>query len=164
MSATDFSGAHLQGLSSSKIVLLKIAAMLAAVMQVLDMTIANVALPHMQAALGANQESVSWVLTSYIVASAIALPATGWSTVTRPLSTATWTIRAIGWTRRQTNKFQGNNNRPTTRGGNYWKDSSAEPVSSSMMNGWLSITREPLLLTRLFRLASRVSSVTCPTS
>ncbi|MEZ5711704.1 MAG: DHA2 family efflux MFS transporter permease subunit [Sphingobium sp.] len=57
---------------------MKIAAMLAAVMQVLDMTIANVALPHMQAALGANQESVSWVLTSYIVASAIALPATGW--------------------------------------------------------------------------------------
>ena len=78
MSATDFSGAHQQGLSSNKIVLLKTATMLAALMQVLDMTIANVALPHMQAALGANQESVSWVLTSYIVASAIALPATGW--------------------------------------------------------------------------------------
>lgn len=78
MSATDFSGAHQAGLSSNKIVLLKVAAMLAALMQVLDMTIANVALPHMQAALGANQESISWVLTSYIVASAIALPATGW--------------------------------------------------------------------------------------
>jgi MFS transporter, DHA2 family, multidrug resistance protein len=58
--------------------LLKMAIMLATLMQVLDMTIANVALPHMQAALGANQDSVSWVLTSYIVASAIAMPITGW--------------------------------------------------------------------------------------
>lgn len=57
---------------------LKAAAMLATLVQVLDMTIANVALPHMQAALGANQDSVTWVLTSYIVASAIAIPATGW--------------------------------------------------------------------------------------
>jgi DHA2 family multidrug resistance protein len=47
-------------------------------MQVLDTTIANVALPHMQAALGANPESVNWVLTSYIVAAAITTPATGW--------------------------------------------------------------------------------------
>lgn len=52
--------------------------MLATLMQVLDMTIANVALPHMQSALGANQDNLSWVLTSYIVASAIAMPATGW--------------------------------------------------------------------------------------
>lgn len=57
---------------------LKAAAMLATLIQVLDMTIANVALPHMQAALGANQDNLSWVLTSYIVASAIAMPATGW--------------------------------------------------------------------------------------
>lgn len=58
--------------------LLKATAILAMLIQVLDMTIANVALPHMQAALGANQDSISWVLTSYIVASAIAIPATGW--------------------------------------------------------------------------------------
>ncbi len=58
--------------------MLKAAAILAMLIQVLDMTIANVALPHMQAALGANQDSVSWVLTSYIVAAAIAIPATGW--------------------------------------------------------------------------------------
>ena len=57
---------------------LKASAMLATMIQVLDMTIANVALPHMQAALGANQDSISWVLSSYIVASAIAIPATGW--------------------------------------------------------------------------------------
>ena len=42
--------------------------MLAVLMQVLDTTIANVALPHMQAALGATQETINWVLTSYIVA------------------------------------------------------------------------------------------------
>jgi len=58
--------------------LVTIAVMLAVLIQVLDTTIANVALPHMQAALGATQESVNWVLTSYIVASAIALPIAGW--------------------------------------------------------------------------------------
>ncbi|NJC06394.1 DHA2 family multidrug resistance protein [Sphingomonas kaistensis] len=58
--------------------LITIAVMLAVLMQVLDTTIANVALPHMQASLGATQESVNWVLTSYIVASAIAIPIAGW--------------------------------------------------------------------------------------
>jgi len=58
--------------------LVTIAVMLAVLIQVLDTTIANVALPHMQASLGATQESVNWVLTSYIVASAIALPIAGW--------------------------------------------------------------------------------------
>lgn len=52
--------------------------MIAVLMVTLDMTIANVALPHMQAALGANPESISWVLTSYILASAIMTPLTGW--------------------------------------------------------------------------------------
>lgn len=52
--------------------------MLASLLQVVDMTIANVAIPHMQSALGATPESVMWVLTSYIIASAIATPMTGW--------------------------------------------------------------------------------------
>ncbi|MBA3896941.1 MAG: DHA2 family efflux MFS transporter permease subunit [Sphingomonadaceae bacterium] len=52
--------------------------MAATMIVVLDTTIANVALPHMQAALGATPESVAWVLTSYILASAVALPLTGW--------------------------------------------------------------------------------------
>ncbi|QVK24763.1 DHA2 family efflux MFS transporter permease subunit [Shewanella dokdonensis] len=51
--------------------------MLATIMQALDTTIANVALPHMQGAMGATQDQVSWVLTSYIVAAAIAMPMTG---------------------------------------------------------------------------------------
>ena len=45
---------------------------------VLDSTIANVALPHMQASLGAASDTVTWVLTSYIVAAAIATPLTAW--------------------------------------------------------------------------------------
>ena len=52
--------------------------MAATVMQVLDSTIANVALPHMQGALGATPDTITWVLTSYIVAAAVATPVTGW--------------------------------------------------------------------------------------
>jgi len=51
--------------------------MLATIMQALDTTIANVALPHMQGSMSATQDQISWVLTSYIVASAIFLPMTG---------------------------------------------------------------------------------------
>ena len=47
-------------------------------MQVLDGTIANVALPNMQAALGANPESISWVLTRDIIAAAMVTPISGW--------------------------------------------------------------------------------------
>jgi DHA2 family multidrug resistance protein len=64
-------------LSPAKRILLAFAAMLATLMQVLDTSIANVALPHMQATLNATQESVTWVLTSYILASAVATPLTG---------------------------------------------------------------------------------------
>ena len=52
--------------------------MLGTFMTVLDSTIANVALPHMQPSLGAAADTISWVLTSYIVATAIATPLTGW--------------------------------------------------------------------------------------
>ncbi len=52
--------------------------MAAMIMVILDMTIANVALPHMQASLGAAQDTITWVLTSYIVAQAVATPITGW--------------------------------------------------------------------------------------
>jgi MFS transporter, DHA2 family, multidrug resistance protein len=52
--------------------------MMASFMQVLDTTIANVALPHIQGSLSATQDQMSWVLTSYIVVSAIMTPLTGW--------------------------------------------------------------------------------------
>src|SRR6478672_2926583 len=58
--------------------LITLSVMAAMIMQVLDTTIANVALPHMQASLGAAQDTITWVLTSYIVAQAIATPITGW--------------------------------------------------------------------------------------
>ncbi|MDO9179623.1 MAG: DHA2 family efflux MFS transporter permease subunit [Agitococcus sp.] len=51
--------------------------MLATIMQALDTTIANVALPHMQGTMSATQDQISWVLTSYIVAAAIFMPLTG---------------------------------------------------------------------------------------
>ncbi|HEX9465045.1 MAG TPA: DHA2 family efflux MFS transporter permease subunit, partial [Alphaproteobacteria bacterium] len=52
--------------------------MLATFMQALDSTIANVALPYMQGNFAANQDQITWVLTSYIVAAAIMTPPTGW--------------------------------------------------------------------------------------
>ncbi|MGB5096448.1 MAG: DHA2 family efflux MFS transporter permease subunit [Porticoccaceae bacterium] len=54
--------------------------MLATIMQGVDTTIANVALPHMQGSLSATQDQISWVLTSYIVAAAIFMPLTGFVT------------------------------------------------------------------------------------
>jgi MFS family permease len=52
--------------------------MMATIMQTLDSTIANVALPHMQGTLSASQDQIAWVLTAYIVAAAIATPLPGW--------------------------------------------------------------------------------------
>jgi DHA2 family multidrug resistance protein len=52
--------------------------MLATLMQAIDTTIANVALPEMQGSLSATQDQAAWVLTSYIVAAAIMTPVTGW--------------------------------------------------------------------------------------
>ncbi|MBN9265121.1 MAG: DHA2 family efflux MFS transporter permease subunit, partial [Hyphomicrobium sp.] len=57
--------------------LLTVCVMLATIMQALDTTIANVALPYMQGSLSATLDQVNWVLTSYIVAAAIAMPVTG---------------------------------------------------------------------------------------
>ena len=57
--------------------LITIGIMLAVAMQAVDATIANVALPAMQGSLGAARDSISWVMTSYIVAGAIGTPLTG---------------------------------------------------------------------------------------
>ncbi|MGA2551481.1 MAG: DHA2 family efflux MFS transporter permease subunit [Burkholderiaceae bacterium] len=70
MSSTDSAVPH-RGM-------ITISIMLATIMQTLDSTIANVALPHMQGTLSAASDQITWVLTSYIVAAAIATPATGW--------------------------------------------------------------------------------------
>jgi DHA2 family multidrug resistance protein len=52
--------------------------MLITVMQILDTSITNVALPHMQGSLSTSVEETSWVITSYLAANAIVIPATGW--------------------------------------------------------------------------------------
>ena len=54
------------------------ALMLATLMNTLDSTIANVALPHMQGSLSASQDQITWVLTSYILATAVMIPLSGW--------------------------------------------------------------------------------------
>jgi len=60
--------------------LITIAVMSATLLQVLDTTIVNVALPHMEGALAATPDQITWVLTSYLVASAIFMPLTGYFT------------------------------------------------------------------------------------
>ncbi len=58
--------------------LITISLMLATIMQALDQTIANVALPSMQGSLQAARDTITWVLSSYIVAAAIMTPMSGW--------------------------------------------------------------------------------------
>ncbi len=66
-----------QGDDNFQRIMITVSVMLATIMQALDTTIANVALPHMQGSMGATQDQISWVLTSYIVAAAICMPLTG---------------------------------------------------------------------------------------
>jgi MFS transporter, DHA2 family, multidrug resistance protein len=58
--------------------LITVSMMMGAGLQVLDNTIANVALPHIQGSVSATQDQMAWVLTSYIVAAAIMTPLAGW--------------------------------------------------------------------------------------
>src|ERR1700756_2965801 len=58
--------------------LITVCAMTATIMQALDTTIANVALPYMQGSLSASADQISWVLTSYIVAAAVMTAPVGW--------------------------------------------------------------------------------------
>ncbi len=52
--------------------------MVVAFMQILDTSVTNVVLPHLQGSLSAGLEEVSWVITSYLAANAVVIPATGW--------------------------------------------------------------------------------------
>jgi MFS transporter, DHA2 family, multidrug resistance protein len=75
MSATAARSAAVPGLRRNMVT---ICAMTATIMQALDTTIANVALPYMQGSLSASQDQINWVLTSYIVAAAIMTAPVGW--------------------------------------------------------------------------------------
>lgn len=65
-------------ISSFDRLLITIVVMSATLMQVIDTTIVNVALPHMQGSLGASSDEITWTLTSYLVSSAIFMPLTGY--------------------------------------------------------------------------------------
>ncbi len=58
--------------------IITVCVILATILQTLDATIANVALPRMQGALSATSDQIAWVLTSYLIASAIMTPSIGW--------------------------------------------------------------------------------------
>src|SRR5512138_2044583 len=58
--------------------LITITVMLPTIMEIIDTSVANVALPHMQGSLNAGTDEVAWVLTSYLVSNAVVLPMTGW--------------------------------------------------------------------------------------
>src|SRR5262250_1268355 len=74
MSASSSGGA----LSSRHRYLIMGCTMIATLMQALDNTIANVALPHMQGSLSASRDQITWVLTSYVIAAAIMTAPVGW--------------------------------------------------------------------------------------
>ncbi|HUF90732.1 MAG TPA: MFS transporter, partial [Candidatus Limnocylindria bacterium] len=65
-------------LSTARKLAITLSVMCVTVMQIIDTSATNVALPHMQGSLSAGVEEISWVLTSYLAANAIILPATGW--------------------------------------------------------------------------------------
>ncbi len=67
-------------LSPARKWMITVSVMLITVMQILDTSITNVALPHMQGSLSTSVEETSWVITSYLAANAIVIPATGWLT------------------------------------------------------------------------------------
>src|SRR5204862_8293829 len=52
--------------------------MVVAFMQILDTSVTNVILPHLQGSLSAGLDELSWVITSYLAANAVVIPATGW--------------------------------------------------------------------------------------
>jgi MFS transporter, DHA2 family, multidrug resistance protein len=69
---------HATAAEVTRRLMIALAVMSATLLQVLDTTIVNVSLPHMQGELGATSDQISWVLTSYLVSAAICMPLTGY--------------------------------------------------------------------------------------
>src|SRR4030095_10062603 len=67
-------------ISSARKWAITVTVMVVAFMQILDTSVTNVILPHLQGSLSAGLDEVSWVITSYLAANAIIIPATGWLT------------------------------------------------------------------------------------
>src|SRR5271170_5406888 len=58
--------------------IIALSVMLGTVLEVLDSSIVNVSLPHMQGSFSASVDEIAWVVTSYLVAAGIMIPMTGW--------------------------------------------------------------------------------------
>ncbi len=78
MAATPDNAAPLKPLHGTPLVLLTIAVAFSTFMEVLDMTIVNVAVPHISGSLGVSASEGTWTISSYSLASAIMQPLTGW--------------------------------------------------------------------------------------
>src|SRR5437667_12683458 len=65
-------------ISSARKWAITLSVMVVAFMQILDTSVTNVVLPHLQGSLSAGLDEVSWVITSYLAANAVIIPATGW--------------------------------------------------------------------------------------
>src|SRR5439155_1418655 len=77
---TDAPIAPAAPISSARKWAITFSVMTVTVMQVLDTSITNVALPHMQGSFSASLDEMSWVITSYLAANAVIIPASGWLT------------------------------------------------------------------------------------
>src|SRR5262249_49142121 len=64
--------------SSARKWIIALSVMLGTVLEVLDSSIVNVSLPHMQGSFSASVDEIAWVITSYLVAAGIMIPLTGW--------------------------------------------------------------------------------------
>ncbi len=85
---------HQQWVPSFNPWLVAVSVMLATVMEILDTSVANVALPHIAGNLSATTEEATWVLTSYLISNAIILPATSW--ISRYIGRKRFLIICIG--------------------------------------------------------------------
>src|SRR5437660_12155827 len=65
-------------ISSARKWAITVTVMVVAFMQILDTSVTNVILPHLQGSMSAGLDEVSWVITSYLAANAVIIPATGW--------------------------------------------------------------------------------------
>lgn len=68
--------------------------MLPTLIEILDTSVANVALPHIQGSLSAGQDEVTWVLTSYLISNAIIIPMSGW--LARTIGRKKYLLASIG--------------------------------------------------------------------
>ncbi len=75
MTALSGAGRAGSGLARSMVT---VAAMMATTVVILDMTIASIALPHMQGGLGANSDQIAWMMTTYFACQSVSTACTGW--------------------------------------------------------------------------------------